>query len=128
MVADACDAVSVLPGVRRTWVVLEAHFASDAINDGVAAQAGFVNSFDGEAVSELHGLRADFLRKAVMAGTDQGCRPLLAAGTDPAALLPVTPGRGPPSPPPARLRDPPARPRPPPRGSRFVPSRPPPGS
>jgi len=43
MVADAYDAVSVLPGVRRTSVVLEDHFASDAINDGVAAQVGFVN-------------------------------------------------------------------------------------
>ena len=64
MVADAYDVVSVLPGVRLTTVVLEDHFASDAINGGVAAQAGFVQSFDGEAVSELHGLRADFLRKA----------------------------------------------------------------
>jgi metal-sulfur cluster biosynthetic enzyme len=105
MVADAYDVVSVLPGVRRTFVVLEDHFASDAINDGVAAQAGFVESFDGEAVSELHGLRADFLRKAVMAGTDQVCRPLLAAGTDPAALLAMTLGEVPPSRALARLRD-----------------------
>jgi metal-sulfur cluster biosynthetic enzyme len=105
MVADAYDAVSVLPGVRRTSVVLEDHFASDVINDGVAAQAGFVQSFDGEAVSELHGLRADFLRKAVMAGTDQVCRPLLAARTDPAALLPMTLGEVPPSRALARLRD-----------------------
>jgi metal-sulfur cluster biosynthetic enzyme len=97
MVADAYDAVSVLRGVRKTSVVLEDHFASDAINDGVAAQAGFVQSFDGEAVSELHGLRADFLRKAVMAGTDQVCRPLLAAGTDPAALLAMRIGDVPPS-------------------------------
>ncbi len=81
MVADAYDAVSGVPGVRSTEVVLEDHFASDAINGGVAAQAGFAASFDGEAVSELHGLRADFLRKAVLAGTDQLCRPLLAAGT-----------------------------------------------
>ena len=79
MVADAYDAVSALPGVRRAEVVLEDHFASDAINGGVAAQAGFGQSFDGEAVGELHELRADFLRKAVMAGTDQVCRPLLAA-------------------------------------------------
>ena len=105
MVADAYDAVAVLPGVRRTSVVLEDHFASDAINDGVAAQAGFVHSFDGEAVSELHGLRADFLRKAVMAGTDQVCRPLLAAGTEPAALLAMTLGEVPPSRALARLRD-----------------------
>ena len=97
MVADAYDAVSALPGVRRAEVVLEDHFASDVINGGVAAQAGFVRTFDGEAVSELHGLRADFLRKAVMAGTDQVCRPLLAAGKDPAALLAMTLGELPPS-------------------------------
>jgi hypothetical protein len=97
MVADAYDAVSALPGVRHAEVVLEDHFASDAINGGVAAQAGFVRSFDGEAVSELHGLRADFLRKAVMAGTDQVARPLLAAGTEPAALLAMNLGELPPS-------------------------------
>jgi metal-sulfur cluster biosynthetic enzyme len=97
MVADAYDAVSALPGVRRAEVILEDHFASDTINEGVAAQAGFVRSFDGEAVSELHQLRADFLRKAVMAGTDQVCRPLLAAGADPAALLAMTLGEVPPS-------------------------------
>jgi metal-sulfur cluster biosynthetic enzyme len=97
MVADAYDAVSALPGVRRAEVVLEDHFASDAINGGVAAQSGFARSFDGEAVGELDGLRADFLRKAVLAGTDQVCRPLLAAGTDPAALLTMTLGELPPS-------------------------------
>ena len=97
MVADAYDAVSALPGVRHAEVILEDHFASDAINSGVAAQAGFVRSFDGEAVAELHGLRAAFLRKAVMAGTDQVCRPLLATGTDPAALLAMTLGEVPPS-------------------------------
>jgi metal-sulfur cluster biosynthetic enzyme len=104
MVADAYDAVSALPGVRRTEVVLEDHFASDAINGGVAAHAGFAQSFDGEAVGELHELRADFLRKAVMAGTDQVCRPLLAAGTDPPALLGLALGDLPPSRPLQRLR------------------------
>ena len=86
-------------------MVLEDHFASDVINDGVAAQAGFVRSFDGEAVAELDALRADFLRKAVMAGTDQVCRPLLAAGTDPAALLAMRLGEVPPSAALARLRE-----------------------
>jgi metal-sulfur cluster biosynthetic enzyme len=105
MVADAYDVVSALPGVRLTTVVLEDHFASDAINDGVAAQAGFVRSFDGEAVAELDALRAGFLRKAVMAGTDQVCRPLLAAGTDPAALLAMTLGEVPPSRALSRLRE-----------------------
>jgi metal-sulfur cluster biosynthetic enzyme len=105
MVADAYDAVAALPGIRRAEVVLEEHFASDAINGGVAAHAGFARSFDGEAVGELHGLRADFLRKAVMAGTDQVCRPLLAAGTDPASLPALTLGQVPPSRALQRLRE-----------------------
>lgn len=92
MVADAYDAVSAADGVRSVKVVLEDHFAADAINGGVAANAGFVTTFDGEAVSELHQLRADFLRKAVMAGTDQVCRPLLKAGHEPAELHSMTLG------------------------------------
>src|ERR1700677_553727 len=87
MVADAYDAVSSVDGVRSAEIVLEDHFAASAINDGVAARAGFVGTFDGEAVSELHELRAAFLRKAVMAGTDIVCRPLLASGTTPDELL-----------------------------------------
>ena len=105
MVADAYDLVSALPGVHRVEVVLADHFASDAINGGVAARAGFARSFDGEAVGELDRLRADFLRKAVMAGTDQVCRPLLAAGKDPAALLAMTLGEVPPSRALSRLRE-----------------------
>jgi metal-sulfur cluster biosynthetic enzyme len=97
MVADAYDAVSAMPEVRRTEIVLEDHFASDAINGGVAARSGFMQTFDGEAVDELHSLRADFLRKAVMAGTDQVCRPMLAAGTEPSALPGLTLGDAPPS-------------------------------
>lgn len=104
MVADAYDAAAALPGVHRAEVVLDGHFASDAINGGVAAQAGFAKSFDGEAVGELHQLRADFLRKAVMAGTDQVCRPLVAAGADPARLRRLTLGELPPSRPLDRLR------------------------
>jgi metal-sulfur cluster biosynthetic enzyme len=97
MVADAYDAVSAMPRVRTTEVVLEDHFASGAINGGVAARAGFARSFDGEAVGELHELRADFLRKAVLAGTDQVCRPLAAAGTGPLELAVLTLGQVPPS-------------------------------
>jgi metal-sulfur cluster biosynthetic enzyme len=97
MVADAYDAVSAMDGVRSTEVVLEDHFASTAINRGVAARAGFARSFDGEAVGELHELRADFLRKAVLAGTDLVCRPLIAAGAGPAALVALRLGELPPS-------------------------------
>jgi metal-sulfur cluster biosynthetic enzyme len=97
MVADAYDAVSAVEGVHSTEVVLEDHFAADAINGGVAAHAGFARSFDGEAIGELHELRADFLRKAVMAGTDLVCRPLVAAGLDPKALARLTLAEVPPS-------------------------------
>jgi metal-sulfur cluster biosynthetic enzyme len=97
MVADAYDVVSEMEGVRHTEVVLEDHFAAEAINGGVAARAGFARSFAGEALGELDELRADFLRRAVMAGTDQACRPLLAAGVEPAALAGLTLGDVPPS-------------------------------
>src|SRR3984957_8950918 len=97
MVADAYDAVMTLPGIRGAQVIREDHLPSDASNGDGAAQAGFARSFDGEAVGELHELRRDFLRKAVMAGTDQVCRPLLAAGREPAALLALTLGEVPPS-------------------------------
>ena len=40
MVADAYDAVSALDGVHSARIVLDDHFASDAINGGVAARAG----------------------------------------------------------------------------------------
>jgi metal-sulfur cluster biosynthetic enzyme len=104
MVADAYDAVAAVPGVSAAEVILDDHFASDAINAGVAARAGFVGSFDGEAVDELDDLRATFLRKAVLAGTDQVCRPIVHAGCTPAELAALTLGSAPPSPELTRLR------------------------
>jgi metal-sulfur cluster biosynthetic enzyme len=95
MVADAYDAISAVPGVASAEVILDDHFASDAINAGVAARAGFVGSFDGEAVDELDDLRAAFLRKAVLAGTDLVCRPLAADGRTPADLAALTLGATP---------------------------------
>jgi metal-sulfur cluster biosynthetic enzyme len=92
MVADAYDSVAALDEVRRAEVVLDDHFAADAINDGVAARAGFARSFTGEAVGELDELRANFLRKSVLAGTDVVCRPLVAAGATPADLAAATLG------------------------------------
>jgi len=94
MVADAYDAVTALPEVRSAVVVLEDHFASEAINAGVAARAGFAVSFAGEAVGELDELRRNFLAKAVLAGTDQVVRPL---GLDHEALARLTLGDLPPS-------------------------------
>jgi Iron-sulfur cluster assembly protein len=103
MVADAYDAVSAAAGVRGAEVVLEDHFAAAAINGGVAARAGFAASFGGEAAGELEELRADFLRKAVLAGTDQVCRPL-HGGAGPSALRAMTLGDVPASPALDRLR------------------------
>ncbi len=90
MVADAYDAVSTVPGVTRADVTLVDHHASQEINGGVAAQVGFVKSFEGsdqgEAVSELDELRADFYRKAALAGQDRVARPLVNAGVGPDEL------------------------------------------
>lgn len=104
MVADAYDAVSQVEGVSRTEVVLEDHFASDAINGGVAARSGFAESFDGLAVGELDELRADFVRKAVLAGTDRVCRPMLAEGKTAGDLAGLTLGDAPASTDRERLR------------------------
>jgi len=105
MVADSYDAVSAVPGVERADVVLDDHFASDAINHGVAARAGFEASFEGEAAGELDSLRRDFVRKAVLAGTDRVCRPLVAAGATPDRLAAMTLGDAPPTPDRERLRE-----------------------
>lgn len=104
MVADAYDAVTAVDGVVRAEVALVDHFASGEINAGVAAEAGFSSSFEGLAEGELEELRSQFLRKAVLAGTDRVCRPLLAAGSSPEDLAALTLGAAPPSGDLARLR------------------------
>jgi len=95
MAADAYDALITVPGITEAEVILEDHFAAAEINAGVAAQAGFVASFTGEAVAELDDLRAAFLSKAVLAGTHQVCRPLVDAGATPAELVNLTLGATP---------------------------------
>lgn len=97
MVADAFEAVSAVPGVVRAEIVLEDHFASDTINEGVAAHASFVGSFHDLAAGELDELRTNFIRKAVLAGADRVCRPLLNSGFTPEQLAALTLGSTPPS-------------------------------
>ena len=104
MVADAFDAISQVDGVRHAEVLLEDHFAADAINAGVAARSGFVQSFGELAAGELDELRTSFVRKAVLAGTDRVCRPLLAAGRTVDDLAGLALGDVPPSPELDRLR------------------------
>jgi len=100
MVADAWDAVSAVPGLVDVDVVLIDHFASDAINAGVAARAGFVTSMAGtevgEAVDELHDLRRNFTERALMAGTDLVVRPLMRAGATPEQVAAMTVADAPP--------------------------------
>jgi metal-sulfur cluster biosynthetic enzyme len=86
MVADAHDAVAAVPGVTRVDVALDDHFVSATINEGVAARAGFVAAFPGQAQSELDELRAVFLRKAALAGQERVARPLVDAGRTPEEL------------------------------------------
>ncbi|MEJ2863239.1 metal-sulfur cluster assembly factor [Actinomycetospora flava] len=94
MVADAHDAVSAVAGVGTADVTLADHFASDAINAGVAARAGFVGSMAGtevgEAVAELDDLRRTFTERALMAGTDLVVRPLVRAGATPEQVAAMT--------------------------------------
>ena len=97
MVADAYDAVTAVPGITHAEVSLIDHHASAEINGGVAAQAGFVSTFAGEAVEELDELRAQFLTKAVLAGQDRVARPLVDGGALPEELAAMTLGDCPPS-------------------------------
>jgi metal-sulfur cluster biosynthetic enzyme len=101
MVADAYDAVSAVPGVTRADVTLADHHAAAEINGGVAAQAGFVQTFagsdQGEAVAELDELRLEFFRKAALAGQDRVARPLVDAGAGPDELAAMNLGEVPPS-------------------------------
>lgn len=80
MVADAHDAVSAVPDVHSVSVVLEDHVTSAEINAGVAAGAGFAESFPGKASGELDELRLTFRRKAHTACLERACRQLLADG------------------------------------------------
>jgi metal-sulfur cluster biosynthetic enzyme len=105
MVADAHDAVRAVPGMRRVLVVLDDHFAAESINAGIAARSGFRQTFGELASGELDELRADFLRKAVLAGTDRVCRPLLRTGVSPDELAALTLADVPPSADLDRLRE-----------------------
>jgi metal-sulfur cluster biosynthetic enzyme len=81
MADDARRALDRLPGVRRAHVVVEDHFATEAI-DG----RSFQESFAGQAESEPHDLRSLFQRKGFLARQHAACEPLLRAGRPPADL------------------------------------------
>ena len=98
MVADAREAVLSMPGVRRAWVVLDDHYASDEINGGVNEEKGFGGAFPDETESpDLEGLRTIFRRKSFVARQEKLCRALLAQGRSPEQLAETRLGEVPPS-------------------------------
>lgn len=98
MVADAREAVLSMPGVRRAWVVLDDHYASDEINGGVNEEKGFDGAFPDETESpDLEGLRTIFRRKSFVARQEKLCRALLAQGRSPEQLAETRIGEVPPS-------------------------------
>jgi metal-sulfur cluster biosynthetic enzyme len=98
MVADAREAVLSMPGVRRAWVVLDDHYASDEINGGVNEEKGFDGAFPDETESpDLEELRTIFRRKSFVARQEKLCRALLAQGRSPEQLAETRLGEVPPS-------------------------------
>jgi len=80
MAADADSALRSVPGVRRVEVLLDDHFASDEINEGLAERRSFQESFEGLADDELDDLRRLFRRKALVARQQKLLRALLDRG------------------------------------------------
>jgi metal-sulfur cluster biosynthetic enzyme len=87
MVADARAAALSVPGVRRTSVILDDHYASGEINRGVNDEEGFDGAFPGETESpDLEELRSVFHRKSFVARQEKLSRALLAEGYSPEKL------------------------------------------
>ena len=80
MVSDAFDAVTRVASGREVRIRLEDHFASEEINGGVSAGAGFQGAFPGQAREELAELRLTFQRKAHMACLERASGQLLKQG------------------------------------------------
>ena len=100
MVSDAFDSVTRVAAGRSVRIRLEDHFASEEINGGVSAGAGFQGAFPGQAREELAELRLTFQRKAHAACLERACGQLLKQGWTIEALaeaqlsdLPDTPQR-----------------------------------
>ena len=59
MASDAYDALRALDGIGEVRVLLDDHHDSDKINEGLAAEAGYVGTFGAEAEESLDELRTD---------------------------------------------------------------------
>lgn len=89
MVSDAYDALSMVSGIGRVTVELDDHHDSEKINAGIAAGAGYRDTFGAEAEDSLEGLRATFQRKAHLASTERVCMDMLRRGTWTVEELPM---------------------------------------
>ncbi|WP_285320751.1 iron-sulfur cluster assembly protein [Pseudarthrobacter sp. lyk4-40-TYG-27] len=89
MVSDAYDALSMVSGIGRVTVELDDHHDSEKINAGIAAGAGYRDTFGGEAEDSLEGLRSTFQRKAHLASTERVCMDMLRRGTWTVEELPM---------------------------------------
>jgi metal-sulfur cluster biosynthetic enzyme len=98
MVADAKAAVLSVPSVQRASVILEDHYASGEINDGVNEERGFDGAFPKETEgSDLEELRTIFHRKSFVARQEKLCRTLIADGRSSVDLAKMALGEVPPS-------------------------------
>lgn len=83
MAADAKAALARIDAVKKVKVLLADHFASSEINEGLADDRDFEDTFPGDASGEgLSGLRDLFSRKAFISRQERLCRSMLAAGRD----------------------------------------------
>ena len=81
MGADARRAVRAVPGVRDVTIRFEDHYTGEEINLALRGDGGFTGAFPGETEDdELEGLRAIFLRKALIGRQASVCEQLLAQG------------------------------------------------
>jgi metal-sulfur cluster biosynthetic enzyme len=78
MASDALDAVRSVRGIANVLIRLDDHHDSDKINQGLAADAGYLGTFGTEAEESLDELRLTFQRKAHVAAMERACAKVLA--------------------------------------------------
>lgn len=97
MAADARRAVGAVPGVRGVRVELSDHYTGAEINAALDHGQGFTGAFPGETDDDdLEGLRALFVRKALIARQARVCERMLAAGARPQDVVAATVAQLPP--------------------------------
>jgi metal-sulfur cluster biosynthetic enzyme len=80
MASDAQDALRKVDRVGLVRVLLDDHHDSAKINDGLAADAGYLGTFGVEADTDLDELRLTFRRKAHTAAMERCVSALLKGG------------------------------------------------